>query len=460
LKAQQKKWCMAMPLALSLLAVTMFSGCVNGDSMYDSSFQKTIQAGKDKVFPAVVYIRGLKDDMQRGKKIASAVTGSGVIISADGEVLTNWHVVNKMKNIRCQLYDGSSYDAELIGADKDTDLALIKLTMPSGHKPITAAEIRDPKTLKAGDFVMAMGAPWGLNRSVSIGIISCVRRYLPKKSQYSLWYQTDASISPGNSGGPLVNAEGYVIGINTLGSMMGGDMGFAVPSATILKVIPRIRQYGKVNWAWTGIMLQPLKDFNRNITFNFTNGVMVAGTDPESPAREAGLKARDRIIKINGKPVTAVTDEGVPDIRNILALMPFKKKIVLTIVRDKKTMEISLVPREKGQVEGDEVECSRWDFTVKSINQFDNPELYFHYKKGIFIYGLEYPGNAIGAGLQRKDIILKIGPTPIKTLADIKKVYAEKIKNIKSNHKVLITVLRSGLMYQVVLDFSRDYDKD
>jgi serine protease Do len=460
MKSLYKKIRRLIPAVLAVFSATAFNGCISNGSMYGSNFQDTIQKGKDKVFPAVVYVRGLKDDMQRGRKIASAVTGSGVIISDNGEILTNWHVVNKMKDIRCQLYDGSSYDADLIGADKDTDLALIKLKLPVGHKPVTVAEIQNPKDLKEGDFVMAMGAPWGLNRSVSIGIISCAKRYLPQRSQYSLWYQTDASISPGNSGGPLVNSDGYVIGINTLGSMAGGDMGFAVPAATILKVIPRIRKYGKVNWAWTGIMLQPLKDFNLNMTFNFPNGVMVAGTDPESPARVVGLMDRDRIVKINGKPVTAVTAEDVPAIRSMLALMPFEKKIDLTVVRDGKTVQVALIPREKGQVEGDEVECSRWDFTVKSINQFDNPELYFHCKKGVFIYGLEYPGNAIAAGLRVKDIILKIGDQPIKSLSDIKKIYDEKIKNIKKNHKVLITVLRNGLMYQVVLDFSRDYDKD
>ena len=445
---------------LPIIAGGMLCGCLSNGSMYGSNFQDTIQRGKDKVFPAVVYIRGLKDDMQRGKKISSAITGSGVIISADGEILTNWHVVNKLKDIRCQLYDGSSYDADLIGTDKDTDLALIKLKLDKDHPPLESAAIRDIPGLKAGDFVMAMGAPWGLNRSVSIGIISCESRFLAKQSQYSLWYQTDASISPGNSGGPLVNADGYVIGINTLGSMRGGDMGFAVPAKTILKVIPRIRKYGKVNWAWTGILLQPLKDFNRNITFNYTNGVMVAGTDPESPARRAGLKSRDRIIKINDTPVTAVTDENIPAIRRKLALLPFGKKVKLTVVRDHKTMNFSLIPREKGKVEGDEFECSRWDFTVKTINQFDNPDLYFHRKKGVFIYGIEYPGNASRAGLRRHDVIIKIGPKSIKTLADIEKVYTERLKNIRISHKVVITVLRSGLMRQVVLDFSRDFDRD
>ncbi len=446
----------------AILATALISGCVcpTDNALYGKDFQDTITDAKNKVFPSVVYIIGLKDDMQRGRKISSSVSGSGVIISPDGEILTNWHVVDKVKDIRCQLYDGNSYDAKLIGSDKDTDLALIKLDMPKNAKPLPFAKIKDIKELKAGDFVMAMGAPWGLNRSVSIGIISCERRYLPNKSQYSLWYQTDASISPGNSGGPLVNSDGYVIGINTLGSMRGGDMGFAIPAGTILKVLPRLRKYGKVNWAWTGINLQPLKDFNRNIIFNFKNGVIVAGTEPESPARHAGMQTRDRIVKIGDTPVTAVSDEGVPAVRSLLGLLPFDKAVNISVIRDGKPINFSIKPKEKGEVEGEEVECSRWDFTVKAINKFDNPELYFQRKKGVFIYGLEYPGNAAKCGLRKYDIIIRIGTTPINTLDDIKKVYEKSMDNIKIQHKLLITVLRSGLMRQMVLDFSRDYDKD
>ena len=156
---------------------------------------------------------------------------------------------------------------------------------------------------------------WGLRGdcrgSVSLGIISCTRRFLPSTSEYSIWLQTDAAISPGNSGGPLVNTNGEVIGINTRGIMAGGDVGFAVPAETILPVVEQLRAGGKVNWSWTGLQLQPLKDFNKNMYFEGTEGVMVADTDPESPARRAGIQPRDRILSINGKSVTAMTDEDL-----------------------------------------------------------------------------------------------------------------------------------------------------
>src|SRR5205814_149670 len=133
----------------------------------------------------------------------------------------------------------------------------------------------DSKRLAEGEFVMAMGAPWGLSRSVSIGIISCVDRYLDEASEYSLWLQTDASISPGNSGGPLVNTDGEVIGLNARGSMQGGDMGFAIPSATLKTVVPHLRDEGQVPWLYSGLKLQPLRDFNRDMYFDGDAGVVI-----------------------------------------------------------------------------------------------------------------------------------------------------------------------------------------
>jgi len=134
--------------------------------------------------------------------VAQEVAGSGVIISKGGEVLTNWHVVDKAIEVRCLLSDGRPLDAKVLGTDKDTDLALLQLEKPSGGALLPMAALGHSSLLKEGDFVMAMGAPWGMARSVSIGIISCTARFLATSSEYSLWLQTDASICPGNSGGP------------------------------------------------------------------------------------------------------------------------------------------------------------------------------------------------------------------------------------------------------------------
>lgn len=443
-----------------LLAGPSARGDRTASGLETLDFREVVGSAKDKVFPAVVYIKCIRETHQRGKKLSEEVAGSGVIISEKGEVLTNWHVVDKATEIRCLLFDGRAMNARTVGTDKDTDLALIQLQLPDNTAPLPHGTLSDSDRLKEGDFVMAMGAPWGLNRSVSIGIVSCVNRYLPENSEYSHWIQTDAAISPGNSGGPLVNTDGRIVGINTRGVMWGGDMGFAIPSNIVGLIVERVREHGRVNWSWTGLQLQPLRDFNRNIYFDATEGVIVAGTDPESPARRSGIQPRDRIVSINGEPLTAVTEEELPTVRRRIGMLAKGEEATLVLIRDQEEKTVQLTPREKGDVEGQELDCPRWDFTVKAINQFDNPELYFHRKKGVFVYGIKYPGNATRSGLREQDILLNIDGEPVETLEDVKKIHAEAIKNVDSKHRIKLQVLRSGLFCQVVLDFSRDHEKE
>lgn len=423
-------------------------------------FRQVVADAKDKVFPAVVFIKCLKESYESGKKITEEVVGSGVIITDDGQVLTNWHVVDKVVEVRCLLYDGRAMDAQVVGSDKDSDLALVQLKVPPGSAPLPHAELGDSTKLKEGDFVMAMGAPWGLNRSVSIGIISCTRRFLPGNSQYSLWLQTDAAISPGNSGGPLVNTDGQVVGINALAVMVGGDMGFAIPSETIAVIVPQLREGGKVQWSWTGLQLQPLKDFNKNIYFDATEGVIVAETDPESPARRAGVQPTDRIICVNGQALTAEREEDLPTVRRWLGLLPKHAPARFDIVRGDQTLTLEITPREKGKVEGEELDCPRWNLTLKAINQFDNPDLYFHRKEGVFVYGVKYPGNASNAGLATQDIVVQIDGKEVVTLQDAQAIYDQAVANVATKHRVVFSILRNGLVRQLVLDFSRDYEKE
>jgi serine protease Do len=431
------------------------------DTGSEQDFRKIINGAKAKVFPAVVFIRVVAQDYAGGEKVSRESSGSGVIITADGEVLTNWHVVDKAVEVRCLLYDGEAYDATVVGSDKDADLAVIRLNRPVDKKntPLPYAIMGDSNKLQEGDFVMAMGAPWGLSRSVSLGIISCTKRYLPNTSEYSIWLQTDAAISPGNSGGPLVNTNGEVVGINTRGVMAGGDMGFAVPSETIAPIVEQLRAGGRVNWSWTGLQLQPLKDFNRNMYFEGTEGVMVADTDLESPARKAGIQPRDKILKVNGHPVAAITDEDLPEVRRMLGTLPKSQPVNVEIMRGGKPMTIPLTPREKGKVEGEELACSRWDVTVKTINQFDNPDLYFQRKTGVFVYGIKYPGNAASAGLASQDILLKVNDTPVTTLADVEAAHKATLKTVDDKPRVMLTVLRNGLLRMIPMDISRDYSK-
>jgi serine protease Do len=452
------KWVLGATLVL--IASQPVAGDAQSVALAGMDFRHIVQESKNKVFPALVFIRVLRESHESGKRVTQEVSGSGVLISADGELLTNWHVVDKATEVRCLLYDGEAYAADILGTDKDLDLALIKLRLPAGVPALPYAELADSARLKEGDFVMAMGAPWGLSRSVSIGIVSCTRRFLPETSEYSLWLQTDASISPGNSGGPLINTDGHVVGINTRGIMSGGDMGFSIPSETIRQVLARMREHGKVNWAWTGLRLQPLRDFNRNIYFDATEGVIVAGTDPESPARRAGIRDRDRILRIGEHPLNGLTEEDLPALRRTLGLLEIDRPVSVELVREGTAMTVELTPAEKGSVEGEELDCPRWDLTVKAINQFDNPDLHFYRKEGVFIYGIKYPGNAATAKLGQRDIILQIGGKDVATLNDVKAIHAEALANIADSPRLTFTVLRNGLRRQFVLDFSHDFEKE
>ncbi len=412
------------------------------------------------MFPAVVYIRVLSEDFERGERKSIESSGSGAVITEDGEVLTNWHVVEKALEVRCLLSDGRHYDAEILGTDETTDLAILRLKRPEGDAPLPVARIDDSGGVEEGDFVMAMGAPWGLNRSVSIGIVSCVSRFLDDISEYSLWIQTDAAINPGNSGGPLVDTKGDIVGVNTRGmSGMADNVGFAIPAPTVRVVIDRIRQYGEADWSWTGLKLQAIRDFNKNIYFEGERGVIVADTDPDSPARAAGILARDRILSIAGQPVAGLTDEDLPAIRMILGVLPKDTPVVVEVLREGEVVALGLTPVRKGAVQGKDLALTRWDMTIKEINQFNTPDLHFHRKQGVFVNGTKYPGNALASGVRERDIIVSIGEREIASLDEAKSAYDEIIANQTGRKKVVLTVLRGGLRRQVVLDYERDYSR-
>ncbi len=425
-----------------------------------TDFPVLVSKACDKVFPALVFIQVVRGNLESGRDQSNVVSGSGVLISRSGELLTNWHVVDKAQAIRCLLYDGREFPAKLVGSDKDIDLALLQLELPENTPELPVAEIDSKQRVKPGDFVMAMGAPWGLSRSVSLGIISSASRYLPGHGEYSLWYQTDASISPGNSGGPLVDMEGEVVGINTLGVMYGGTVGFSIPAEIIHDALPRLREYNSVNWAWLGLHLQPLADFGRNIRFDYQDGVIVSGTAPGGPARRAGFLPNDRIVAMNGGPVTVRTEEQLPKMYRRIGLMPFGQDIRFTVMRDGKELELAAAPVPKGQVEGDEGNCPRWGFTAKTINRFDTPNLFYYCEKGVYIYGIADIGNASRADCRINDIIVSINGRETKTLDELKTVYREAMDKLSETTKAVFVVMRNGRMMQFVLDYYNDYETD
>ena len=393
-----------------------------------------------------------------GKFEKMQASGSGVLVSEDGELLTNHHVVDRATRIRCQLTDGSSYDAKVIGKDKDLDVALLKLEAPEGTR-FPAARLSE-RHLDIGEVVLAMGAPWGLARSVSMGIVSCNDRYLEDCGDYTLWYQTDAAISPGNSGGPLVDTHGEVVGLNARGNTQGAQ-GFTIPSPIVREVLPNLRTYGNAHWAWFGIDWQPLRDFEKDTAFAATEGVIVAGTDPQGPARAAGLEPNDRVTAIDGVSVTAVFREDIPALNRALALRPWDKAVRFDYVRNGVSASVTVTPQSKGDVEGKEVECKRWGFTAKEINRFDTPDLaFFAPEGGVFVSSVSWDGNADNAGMKAKDIVRKIGGKDVKDAAGLQALYDEALKNLDAVTQVGVDVLRKGKNVHLILNYRQDLDRE
>ena len=440
---------------IAICMALVLAGCLSSRQ----DFREVIRTTSDEVFPSLVYIRVVSEDLRGAKNERQVSSGSGVVITPDGELLTNHHVIDKATEIRCQLADGKAYGARIVGFDKDMDVALLKLEREADAPPLKAARL-SPNAVRTGDVVLAMGAPWGLARSVTMGIVSCTDRYLDGAGQYTLWYQTDAAISPGNSGGPLVGTDGQVVGLNARGVSMG-DQAFTIPSTAILEILPFLREKGNAYWSWFGFKFQPLNDFNHNMRFPFDSGVMVAGTENGSPARKAGFLPNDRVTAVNGEPVTIMNAEDLPAFERRLGRLPFGGEVVFTAEREGKTFTAKVAPCEKGRVEGEQKVYERWGFTAQEINQFANPDLaFFAPEGGVYVSATSWEGNAAVSGLKRKDIILSVDGTPVKTIADLDPIYERALKGLPERHKMNLTVSRKGREMQFVLNYLEDTEKE
>jgi serine protease Do len=426
-----------------------------------ADFRQIISRAKSEVFPALIFVKPIVEDYESGEKKQQEVFGSGVIISPDGYAVTNWHVVDKAVSINCVLYDERQVKVELIGSDRDTDLALLKLPAPPEGKTYPSARFADTASAQEGDFVMALGSPFGFQRSISLGIISNAQRYIgfDTEYKYNTWIQTDAAINPGNSGGPLIDTRGAIVGINTLG-IDGSGIGFSIPASRVQDVVERLKRDGKVVRASTGLRLQALKDFHSNTFIEAEHGVLIAGVEENSPASQAGIRAGDILLTIDGKPVEGTYAEMLPAIWRTLVDLKAGSAVPMELQRGGEKVEVKITPELKGQSEGEDFDCRRWNMTVKEINKDRTPQLYYLKEKGVFVQGIRYPGNAASSGLGRRDIILTIDKEPVLTTEDVKRVYERIINDEKREKKVVVQVLRGGLPNWIVLDYRRDYEQE
>jgi len=430
---------LALLAALSLGA----TGCLTTGTATESA----VIRAKEKVASALVHVRPVKQVFREGERQEFSVIGSGFIISRDGYVVTNEHVAGQSNDVRCVLFDKDEVDAEVIGVDPFTDIAVLKLK--TDRKDLPVVKLGTSSTLQAGQTVMALGSPHGLSRSVSLGIVSVTDRNLEdfssEQAPFNNWIQTDAAINPGNSGGPLVNLKGEVIGINTRKLSGADNVGFAIPIDIAREVIDKLIAKGKVSRSSIGAMLQEMTSYTDDPK---QAGVLIGDVDPLSPAYQANVRPGDILLSVDGVPTNGRFTEDLPAIRKLIADKAVGTSVSLQLLREGKTLDVSVPTEEKSAREGTEIEIKEWGCTVSALTPDVIRGAQLRSRQGVVASGVQVGSVAYAGGLRQGDIILVVDGEPIDDLDEFEKVYKTKLEPVAP--RVLLTV-KSGALSRFIL---------
>jgi serine protease Do len=367
--------------------------------------------------------------------------GSGVIISKDGYILTNNHVVEGAQEVTVTLADKQEYKAEVIGLDPKTDLAVLKI---DAKKPLPAAALGNSENLKVGDWVVAIGNPFGLNHTVTSGIVSAKGRVIGA-GPYDDFIQTDASINPGNSGGPLFNMGGEVVGINTAIIPQGQGIGFAIPVNTAKPLIPQLVNDGEVTRGYLGVNIQSITpELAKALGVEDRKGALVADITPGSPAEKGGLKRGDIIVAYEGKDVT---DHHV--LPAMVAATPVDEKVTVTVLRDGKQRKLSVtvgkLPSDSARLEKTaQPTKGRWGLQLHDLSPQIADQFRLQADQGVVVVGVEPGSPAHEAGIRQGDVIVEVNRQPVNSVKEVK----ENIDKTKDEDHLLLLVQRqNGKMY-------------
>jgi len=374
---------------------------------------------------------------QKRKYKASAL-GSGVIVTENGYILTNNHVIKGADEIKVILYDKREFKGKVIGSDPKTDLAVVKINA----RGLPTLNIGDSAKLKTGDVVLAIGNPFGLNQTITMGIVSAVGRSNIGLADFEDFIQTDAAINPGNSGGALVNGRGELVGINTaIFSTSGGYMGigFAIPTDMAKSVMDSIIKYGKVIRSYIGVSVQNLTpELAKSLGIKETAGALVSGVEANSPADKAGLKRGDVIISLAGKPVTDATT-----LRNLVTATAPGTVVDVTIIRDgkKQTLHATLVEfKGRSAVKEAEYHNILKGVTVQDITMSVRDSLNLPGDlRGVVVTNISTDSPAAGL-LQANDVIQEVNRTPTQNVREFDQVASK----IGKGSTVLLLIYRNG----------------
>lgn len=369
--------------------------------------------------------------------------GSGFIIDRDGYIVTNNHVVENTDQIKVILKDGKEYEAKIIGTDKNTDLALIKI---EPDESLTVLELGDSDELKVGRWVVAIGNPFGLGHTVTAGIVSAKGRVIGS-GPYDDFIQTDTSINPGNSGGPLIDLDGRVVGINTAIIQSGQGIGFAIPANLARNIIAQLKESGNVTRGWMGVSIQGItQDIADYYGLKDKKGVLVMEVFPGDPADEAGIEAKDIILRVDGKEVS-----DSRDLTTIVAGIRVDKTVKVTVLRDgkEKVFDVKIAKRDDQSTAargGSTEDPADLGLTVSEIT----PEIERRYNvkaaDGLFITAVAPGSKAARAGLVPGDMIDEVNRKPVRSVADFRAA----VKQVKTGDVITLAVISPRMGLKIV----------
>ena len=368
--------------------------------------------------------------------------GSGFVISKDGYIFTNNHVIERAEEILVRLSDGKEYRAEVKGSDKNTDIALLKIEA-DGDLPV--ATLGASSDLRVGEWVMAIGNPFGLAQTVTVGIVSATGRVIGA-GPYDDFIQTDASINPGNSGGPLFNMTGEVVGINTAIVAQGQGIGFAIPIDMAKEILPALKKEGRVTRGWLGVSVQDVtKEISESLGLKSAEGVLVARAFEGDSAADAGIKSGDVIVSIEGQPI-----KDTQELLRVVASIPVGKKVAVGVIRQGAEKKFSVTVKERPDAETLVQRDAREDhhgMTVQSIT----PDVAQHFglsdTAGVIVTQVEPGSRADNAGIRPSDIIVSVNNVRIENMND----YREAISKVDVDKSLLLLIKRQDARFFVVI---------
>jgi serine protease Do len=453
-------------VVLSLL--TILSLACKASEPFPSATPQRVVAVTRQIFPAVVRLDVAQETYAEGKRTLRRGIGSGVIFDKDGHILTNYHVAGRAAEIWVTLENKERVRGKLIGDDHWTDLAVVQLDMDEIRRrktPFSYAEMGTSKSLVVGQDVMAIGTPFGLARTMTLGIVSNNERtFYPDRmtidefetGEFSNWIQMDTPINPGNSGGPLVDLSGKVVGINTRGG--GQNLNFAVPIDTARQVVQRILataepdKLGRVDRSDLGLDLKPLQDLESFYDIDINRGVLVNSVDRNSAAAKAGVRTQDILLELNGRPTNVRFPEEIASVRKMIADLPIGSDVKLKLKRGKETSDITAQTLKLEGAVGQEKECKEWGLSVRDVTRTYANENQLDTDKGVVVTTLNPGYPAAKAELSAGDVILSVNQKEATDLDEFLKLYKQSLA--RKDPRVLLEIQRGRSRRSAVLKIS------